>query len=101
MEEERAHMQRVQEETFSVLNTVNNKLLEFEKQRINIRKRAELECIRSQARALSQEEQTRFSQRALADLEIDEVFLQQSIREVEIELGKHGVQFELDNQLSR
>jgi hypothetical protein len=101
MEEERGHIQRVYEETQKILHTINQKLLEFEKQRSNILKRAELEYIRGQARAISQEEQTRFSQRALADLEIDEIFLQQSIGEVEEELGKHGVRFEIENQLSR
>ena len=84
-----------------MLNTISAKFADFEAQREKILKRAELEYIRNQARVMSQEEQTVFSQRALAELEVDALFLQQSIQDVQDELGRHGVYFELENELSR
>lgn len=101
IEEEIQQLRKAKRETEKMLQTIQAKLHDFEAQREKIYKRAELEYIRNQARALSQEEQTVFSQRALSELEVDALFLQQSIRDVEDELGRHGVHFTLENQLSR
>lgn len=101
MQQEQEQLQKVYQETGALLSKIRDNLTRFEKQRSIILNRAELEYIRNQARTLSQEEQAQFSQRALADLEVDSLFLTQSIGHVEHELGRIGVDFEIENEFSR
>jgi cellobiose-specific phosphotransferase system component IIA len=101
MQHEQEQLRKVYTETGEILSTIRLHLKTFEEQRSMILNRAELEYIRNQARTLSQEEQSQFSQQALADLEVDSLFLSESIGNVEHELGRFGVHFELENELSR
>ena len=73
-------------------------LATFEAQRSRILNRAELEFGRNQARALSQDEQSQFSQRALAELEVDSIALSESIKSVEMELESWGT-LQSENEL--
>ena len=101
MNQEEENLRKAQKQTQLLLSKVRENLSLFEQQRAQILNRAELEYIRNQARALSQEEQQLFSQRALADLEVDSISLGGSIASVEQELGKVGVYFQVENELSR
>ena len=101
MNQEKEHLRAAKEKTQELLVQIRNNLALFEQQRSHILNRAELEYIRHQARALTQEEQQQFSQRALADLEVDSISLGASIKSVEIELGKYGVYFQMENEMSR
>ena len=101
MKQEQDHLYKAQQQTQLLLSKVRENLALFEQQRAQILNRAELEYIRHQARALSQEEQQQFSQRALADLEVDSISLGASIASVEQELGKVGIYFQVENELSR
>ena len=101
MKQEQEQLRKAKRETQTLLSRVRDHLALFEQQRSQILNRAELEYIRHQARALTQEEQTQFSQRSLADLEVDSISLGASIEGVEEELGKVGVYFQMENELSR
>ncbi|MAA79182.1 MAG: hypothetical protein CL916_07960 [Deltaproteobacteria bacterium] len=101
MNQEQEDLHKAKQETQSLLSKVRENLGIFEQQRSQILNRAELEYIRHQARALTQEERSIFSQRALADLEVDSISLGASIESVEQELGKVGVYFQMENELSR
>lgn len=101
MQQEQEHLRNAQRQTQQLLAKVRENLVQFEQQRAQILSRAELEYIRHQARALSQEEQEQFSQRALANLEVDSISLGASIASVEQELGKIGIYFQVENELSR
>lgn len=101
MKQEQEQLRKAKRETQALLSRVRDNLAIFEQQRSQIFNRAELEHIRHQARALTQEEQAQFSQRALADLEVDSISLGASIAGVEEELGKVGVYFQMENELSR
>jgi len=83
-----------------LLQELNAQLARFETQRKVIVQRAELEYIRSQARALTKEDQARFSTQALTELQLDAIGIQQRINEVEYELGRQGIRYELENQYS-
>ena len=99
--QEQEILRTAESHTKQLLSKVRENLATFDGQRSRILKRAELEFIRNQARALSQDEQYQFSQRALAELEVDSISLSESIKSVEIELGKVGVHFRSENELSR
>lgn len=101
MHQEQELLHKAEGETKALLSKVREHLTLFEQQRKQILNRAELEYIRHQARALSQEEQQQFSQHALADLEVDSISLGRRIEGVEQELGKIGIHFQVENELSR
>ena len=101
MTHEKEQLHKAQKETEILLSKIRENLTVFEQQRKQILNRAELEYIRHQARSLTQEEQYQFSQRALAELEVDSIELGANIASVEQELGKVGVYFEIENELSR
>ena len=69
--------------------------------RQKVRQRAELEVIRNQARVLSQEESEQFSQRALADLEVDTIDLYHRISQFKEQMEDHELHFKGANELSR
>ena len=97
---ESAQLDTVFHTTKELLHEVSSQLMQFDEQRKIIFQRAELEYIRSQARAFTREDQMRFSLQALTELQIDAVGIQHRINDVEYELGKQGLRYELDNKYS-
>ena len=97
---EKVQLDTVFHTTQQLLYDVGSQLKQFDEQRKIIFQRAELEYIRSQARALTREDQIRFSLQALTELQIDALSIQTQINDVEHELGKQGIRYELDNKYS-
>lgn len=101
LHEERQEMQRYVQLAQQLLNDIQNRMNQLESIRIKVQQRAELEVIRHQARQLSQEESKQFSQRAMADLEVDTIDLRHRITQFREQMENQELRFKVENELSR
>ncbi|MEC7986884.1 MAG: hypothetical protein VX278_17070 [Myxococcota bacterium] len=101
LQEERAAMVEYQEQAQQLLSDIQEQMRHLELIRQKVRQRAELEVIRNQARVLSLEESEQFSQRALADLEVNTIDLRHRIAQFREQMVNQELLFKGENELSR
>ena len=86
LKQEKKVQQNLREKAKSLLEDIGKKHQELKTLQVQIHNRADLEWLQNQARVLTGDRSTTFSQRALADLEVDTVDLHHRIEDLHHDL---------------